>query len=30
LYAVFYPGRMIKQTGRPMKGHGDGLEMPLV
>jgi hypothetical protein len=30
LYVVFYPGRMIKQTERPMKGYGDGLEMPLV
>jgi hypothetical protein len=30
LYVVVYPGRMIRQTGRRMKGHGDGLEMPLV
>ena len=30
LYVVIYPGRMIKQTRRAMKGHGDGLEMPLV
>jgi hypothetical protein len=30
LYVVFYPGRMIKMTRRGMKGHGDGLEMPLV
>ena len=30
LYMVLYPGRMIRQTRRAMKGHGDGLEMPLV
>lgn len=30
LYTILYPGRMIKQTRRVMKGHGDGLEMPLV
>jgi hypothetical protein len=30
LYVISYPGRMIRQTGRAMKGHGDGLEMPLV
>jgi hypothetical protein len=30
LYTFVYPGRMIKQTKGPMKGHGDGLEMPLI
>jgi len=30
LYAVIYPGRVIKQTRRATKRHGDGLDMPLV
>jgi hypothetical protein len=30
LYTIIYPGRITKQKRRAMKGHGDGLEMPLV
>lgn len=30
LYIIVYPGRVIKQTRGPMKGYGDGLDVPLV
>lgn len=30
LYTVIYPGRLMKQTRRAMKGYEDGQDMPLV